>query len=193
MFGRRYLNNMVFKPKEPKQNEFVKKRVYEVLGKKYRFDPEDKEALAMWDTTGMEKFFNYFFYGMRVFLGIIGAFTLIVGGIGVSNIMNVVIEERTKEIGIKMATGAKKRFILSQFLFETLLITFIGGAIGFLVSWGIISVFPLFKLEEYIGTPAFSASVAILAALILGLIGLLAGFFPARRASSLNPIEALRL
>jgi putative ABC transport system permease protein len=193
MFGRRHLNNMVFKPKDPEQNEYVKKRVYQVLGKKYRFDPEDKEALAMWDTTGMEKFFNYFFYGMRIFLGIIGAFTLIVGGIGVSNIMNVVIEERTKEIGIKMATGAKKRFILSQFLFETLLITFIGGAIGFLLSWGILSVFPLFKLEEYVGTPVFSASVAILAALILGWIGFLAGFFPARRASSLNPIEALRL
>jgi putative ABC transport system permease protein len=193
MFGRRHLDNIVFKPKDPKQNEYVNKRVYEVLGKKYRFDPEDKEALMMWDTTGMDKFFNYLFYGLRIFLGIIGAFTLVVGGIGVSNIMNVVIEERTKEIGIKMATGAKKRFILSQFVFETLLITFIGGAIGFLLSWGIISIVPMFKIEEYIGIPVFSASVAIVATLILGLIGFLSGFFPARRAASLNPIEALRL
>jgi len=193
MFGRRYLDNMVYKPKDPKQNEYVNKRVYQVLGKKYRFDPEDKEALMMWDTTEMDKFFNYLFYGLRIFLGIIGAFTLVVGGIGVSNIMNVVIEERTKEIGIKMATGAKRLFILSQFVFETLLITFIGGAIGFLISWGILSIVPMFSIEDYIGTPVFSASVAILATLILGLIGFLSGFFPARRAASLNPIEALRL
>ncbi|KPK98059.1 MAG: hypothetical protein AMJ90_10030 [candidate division Zixibacteria bacterium SM23_73_2] len=193
MFGRRYLDNMVFKPRDPKQNEYVKEKVFEVLGKKYRFDPEDKEALMMWDTTEMDKFFNYFFYGMRVFLGILGAFTLIVGGIGVSNIMNVVIEERTREIGIKMAVGAKRIFILSQFVFETLLITFIGGAVGFLISWGILSIFPMFKLEQYVGTPTFSASVAILATLILGLIGFFAGFFPARRAASLNPIQALRL
>lgn len=193
MFGRRHLNNIVFKPKDPRQTEYVKKRVYEVLGKKYRFDPEDKEALAMWDTTGMDKFFNYLFYGLRIFLGIIGAFTLVVGGIGVSNIMNVVIEERTKEIGIKMATGAKRLFILSQFVFETLLITFISGAVGFLLSWGIISIVPMFKIEDYIGTPVFSASVAVVATLILGLIGFLSGFFPARRAASLNPIEALRL
>jgi putative ABC transport system permease protein len=193
MFGRRDLDNMVLKPKVPKQNEYVINRVYEVLAKKYKFDPKDKEALMVWDTSEMDKFLNLLFMGMRVFLGIIGAFTLIVGGIGVSNIMNVVIEERTREIGIKMATGAKRGYILSQFVFETLLITFIGGAVGFLISWGITTVFPLFKLEEYVGTPVFSSSVAIIAALILGLIGFFAGFFPARRASSLNPIEALRL
>ena len=193
MFGRRNIDNMVIKPNVPKQNEYVINRVYEVLGKKYKFDPKDKEALLIWDTAEFDKFINLLFMGMRVFLGIIGAFTLIVGGIGVSNIMNVVIEERTREIGIKMATGAKRRYILSQFVFETLLITFIGGAIGFLISWGMTAVFPLFKLEEYVGNPVFSSSVAVIAALILGLIGFLAGFFPARRAASLNPIEALRL
>ena len=88
----------------------------------------------MWDTTGQFKFFDTFMLAFTGFLGVVGSLTLVVGGIGVSNIMNVVVEERTKEIGIKMALGAKQRFILGQFLLETLLVTGIGGAIGFAVS-----------------------------------------------------------
>ncbi len=81
----------------------------------------------MWDTTEGMKFINTFFLAFRGFLGIVGALTLVVGGIGVSNIMNVAVEERTKEIGIKMALGAKRRYVVGQFLFETLLITLVGG------------------------------------------------------------------
>ncbi|MFQ6003788.1 MAG: ABC transporter permease, partial [Candidatus Zixiibacteriota bacterium] len=103
MYGYKYVNDIIFKPKDAREGEFVKKQVYRVLGKKYKFDPEDKEALSMWDTSEMEKFLTYFFLAFRAFLAIIGTFTLIVGGIGVSNIMNVVVEERTREIGIKMS------------------------------------------------------------------------------------------
>ena len=109
---------------------------------KYRFDPTDEEAIQMWDTTEGTKFLDTFFLAFRGFLGIVGALTLVVGGIGVSNIMNVVVEERTKEIGIKMALGAKRRYVIGQFLFETLLITVVGGIVGFLISWGICAVFP---------------------------------------------------
>ena len=94
-----------------------------VLAGRQRFDPDDKEAFSVWDTTEEFAFLGTFFLSFRLFLGIIGSFTLIVGGIGVSNIMNVVVEERTKEIGIKMALGAKTPWILRQFLIETLLIT----------------------------------------------------------------------
>ncbi len=141
----------------------------------------------------METFFNAFFGGFRIFLGVIGAFTLIVGGIGISNIMNVVVEERTKEIGIKMALGAKKRFVRTQFIFETLILTAVGGLVGFLFSYGVISVFPYLQLDEFIGHPRMSYSVSIAAVSVLGLIGLIAGYFPARRASDLKPVEALRL
>lgn len=192
MYGYRYVNDIIFKPKDARQGEFVKKQVYQVLGKKYKFDPEDKEALSMWDTTEMEKFLTYFFLAFRAFLAIIGTFTLIVGGIGVSNIMNIVVEERTKEIGIKMSLGAKKGHILSQFVFETLLITFFGGLIGFLFSTLVVKVFPLFKLEEYMGTPEISFSSTLIAVVVLGLVGLISGFFPARRAANLNPVQALK-
>jgi putative ABC transport system permease protein len=132
MYGHRYVNDIIFKPEDPRQTEPVKEKVYKVLSKKYKFDPEDKEALSMWDTTEMAKFLTYFFLAFRVFLVLIGTATLIVGGIGVSNIMHVVVEERTKEIGIKMSLGAKKAHIVSQFIFETLVITFVGGTMGFL-------------------------------------------------------------
>ena len=89
----------------------------------------------MWDTTEGVKFLDTFFLTFRGFLGVVGALTLVVGGIGVSNIMNVVVEERTREIGIKMALGAKPRFVGRQFLFETLLITASGGLLGFAIPW----------------------------------------------------------
>ena len=193
MYGHKYVNNLIFKPKDPTKVESVKKQVYGVLGKKNKFDPEDKEALAMWDTSEMEKFLTYFFLAFRAFLTIIGTFTLIVGGIGVSNIMNVVVEERTKEIGIKMSLGAKKRHILSQFVFETLMITFVGGTIGFMFAFMVVKVFPYFKLEEYMGIPEISFSAGLIAVGVLGLVGFISGFFPARRAANLNPVQSLKL
>jgi putative ABC transport system permease protein len=193
MYGHKYVNNLIFKPKDPRKVESVKKQVYGVLGKKNKFDPEDKEALGMWDTSEMEKFLTYFFLAFRAFLAIIGTFTLIVGGIGVSNIMNVVVEERTKEIGIKMSLGAKRRHILSQFVFETLTITFVGGIVGFMFAFMVVKVFPYFKLEEYMGTPEISLSAGLIAVGVLGLVGFISGFFPARRAANLNPVQSLKL
>ncbi|MEO8275966.1 MAG: FtsX-like permease family protein, partial [Thermoanaerobaculia bacterium] len=129
----------------------------------------------------------------RSFLGIVGALTLVVGGIGVSNIMNVVVEERTKEIGIKMALGAKRRYVIGQFLFETLFITVVGGIAGFLISWTACAVFPRLGFQDFIGDPRISFQVASITTGILGAIGLLAGYFPARTAANLRPVEALRM
>jgi len=193
MYGREYINNMVFRADDPSRTESVKKGAYKVLGTKYKFDPDDTEALSMWDTTEQEQFFSTFFIAFRTFLGVIGAFTLIVGGISISNIMNVVVEERTKEIGIKMAVGAKPRFIMGQFIFETLMLTAVGGALGFLFAWAVVAIVPNFKVEDYIGTPTISTSVAVAALSVLTAIGMVAGYFPARRAARCNPIEALRL
>lgn len=193
IYGTKYIENLIFQAREIQQIEATKKKVIAVAARKYRFDPSDEEAIQMWDTTEGTKFLDTFFLAFRGFLGVVGALTLVVGGIGVSNIMNVVVEERTKEIGIKMALGARRRYIVGQFLFETLLITIVGGVAGFLISWGICAIVPNFGVEEFIGTPRISIQVAAITTAILGLIGLLAGYFPARTASNLQPVEALRM
>ncbi|HEX7678255.1 MAG TPA: ABC transporter permease, partial [Thermoanaerobaculia bacterium] len=128
--GDKYVDNFVFQAANAGDTKGVMKRLSAALGRRLRFDANDKEALSMWDTTEQFQFFDTFMLAFNAFLGIIGVLTLVVGGIGVSNIMNVVVEERTREIGIKMALGAKQRYILGQFLIETMLVTFLGGAVG---------------------------------------------------------------
>jgi putative ABC transport system permease protein len=192
LYGDRKVANFVVQAKDVRRTEAVKTQVYEVLGRKLQFDPKDKEALGMWDTTEGDKIMRTVFLGLRLFLGIVGSFTLIVGGIGVSNIMHVVVEERTREIGVKLAVGAKPRFILGQFLLETLALTAVGGALGFLLTLGVIAVFPQ-ALDKYVGTPVASPVVIVTTTALLGVIGAIAGFFPARRAALLDPVVALKL
>jgi putative ABC transport system permease protein len=188
--GQRTIDNFVAQPRSPARAEAAKDQVISVLARRHRFDPRDKEALGIWDTTEGQKFLDTFMLAFRSFLGIVGSFTLIVGGIGVMNIMNVVVEERTREIGIKMALGAKPRAVLSQLLLETVILTSAGGAIGMLMAWGICAVVPD---NEYVGKPEFSASLGALTAAMLGVIGLLAGWFPARDAARLDPVVAMKL
>jgi putative ABC transport system permease protein len=187
------VSNFVFQARHPSLVPEVTKAVYAVLGRRLKFDAADKEAISMWDTSEGEKFFDAFFLTFRTFLAVIGSFTLMVGGLGVSNIMYVVVEERTREIGIKLAVGAKPRYIQGQFLLETLTLTAVGGFLGFVITLAVLAVFPLLKLDEFIGTPAASPLVVLTTAALLGTIGLVAGYFPARRASVLDPVVALKL
>ena len=191
--GEKYVSNFVFQAASPGDTKELLKRLSAAMGKRLRFDAKDKEALSMWDTTEQFQFFDVFMLAFNSFLGIVGVLTLIVGGIGVSNIRNVVVEERTREIGIKMALGAKQRWILSQFLLETMLVTFIGGAIGFGISLAICAVFPKAGFTEYVGDPVVSPTVTLLTALALGIVGLIAGYFPARDAAQLDPVVAMKL
>jgi putative ABC transport system permease protein len=187
------VDNIIYQPAIAGESKQVTASVREILSHRQRFDPTDKEALSVWDTTEQFAFFEIFFLSFRLFLGIIGSFTLIVGGIGVSNIMNVVVEERTREVGIKMALGARSRWVLRQFLLETLLLTAFGGAIGFAISLTICAIFPKFGVQEAVGNPEVSLGVAAITAAILGLTGLVAGYFPAREASRLDPVVAMKL
>ncbi|MBI3243570.1 MAG: ABC transporter permease [Chloroflexi bacterium] len=125
---------------------------------------------------------------LTAFLGFIGVISLVVGGIGVMNIMLVSVTERTREIGLRKAVGAKRRAILVQFLIETLVLSFIGGLLGIGLGW-LISY--LVNLSGQITTRVDMATITI-AFVVTGLVGIFAGLYPAWRASRLRPIEALR-
>jgi putative ABC transport system permease protein len=131
-----------------------------------------------------------------MFLFGVGFLTLLIAGVGVANVMYVVVKERTREIGIRMAVGARRSHILAQFIIEALLIAFIGGALGMLFCWGVVSFVRTLPsndgVMQFFGRPVFSPGTMLLTASLLALIGLLAGFFPARRAASVDPVESLR-
>ncbi len=193
--GQEYLNNFIFTARDVDRTEAVTAEVLRTIAGKHRFDPTDEEALMIWDTAQMARFFSTFSLAFRLFLGIIGALTLVVGGIGVSNIMNVVVEERTPEIGIKMALGARPRAVLGQFLLETLIVTGVGGVIGLGITAAICAAFPTLGRDaiDFVGVPTVSPLVAGTTAALLGLIGLVAGFFPARAAANLDPVVAMKM
>ena len=148
--------------------------------------------MGVWDTSEQAQFLDTFMLAFKLFLGIVGSLTLVVGGIGVSNIMNVVVEERTREIGIKMALGAQPGSVLRQFLLETTIITGVGGVIGLGLAFGICAVFPALGATDFVGDPTVSPVVAAATAALLGVIGLIAGYFPARSAAAMDPVVAMK-
>ena len=190
------VDNLVYRPVSLDVADLAKAQLYRVMGAKYHFDPEDTRSLGIWDTREMQRINYNVGLGIQIFLGIIGALTLFVGGMGVANIMFAVVKERTREIGVKMALGAKERQVMLPFVFEALLMTVLGGILGTCVSLGLIAVIAALPLKgeafEFLGRPTFSPAIAAATATVLGTIGGLAGFFPAKRASSVNPAVSLR-
>jgi len=192
LFSAKYVDDFVFKPNDPSMSKVLIKRMRTALGRKLGFSPNDRDALWVWDTTDVDKFLSIFFAAFNIFLGIIGSFTLIVGGVGVASIMHIVVEERVREIGIKLALGAKRRTILFQFFFEALSIVILGGAAGFLLAVFIVKIAPLGKIQEYVGIPQVNYLVGLITIAVLLTVGSVASLNPARKAASTNPIEALR-
>jgi putative ABC transport system permease protein len=192
VFGADRLNNIIFTAKDPSRSEETVSQVRSVLGRKYRFDPEDEDAVWIWNTAEFDKFVFVFFLAFNIFMGLIGSFTLAVGGIGVANIMYIVVQERTKEIGIKRAVGARKSDILIQFFSETIFIVAIGSAIGFGLAVLIVKALQFIPIKDFVGTPELSIEVAIATMAVLTVVSLSAGLMPARRAANLNVVDCLR-
>lgn len=196
MFTDTKLGNMVYQPVSFELADQAKAEIYRVLGRKYRFDPDDTRALGIWDTRENIRITGNIALGIQIFLGIIGALTLFVGGMGVANIMYAVVKERTREIGVKMALGAKVRQVMAPFVMEALLMTVLGGLLGTAVSLGLMAIIAALPLKgeafDFLGRPTFSPAIALATSAILGAVGTLAGYFPARRAAGVNPAVSLR-
>jgi putative ABC transport system permease protein len=196
MFTDAKIGNFVYKPASLELGDQAKAQVYRVLGRKYRFDPDDSRALGIWDTRENQRITDNIALGIQMFLGIIGTLTLLVGGMGVANIMYAVVKERTREIGVKMALGAKARQVMAPFVLEALLMTVAGGIVGTAVSLGLMAIVAALPLKDeafdFLGRPTFSPAIGAATSAVLGTIGTLAGYFPARRAASVNPAVSLR-
>ncbi len=196
-FGRDQLNNLVIQVHEPSQMEGALRRFKEVLGAKYGFDPGDEKSLWVWDTVKSSSTTANVMVGMEIFLGIIGGLTLLIGGVGVANIMFAVVKEKTREIGIQMALGARSRWITGPFVLQGLLYTLLGGTFGLILATVLVLLLSLVPTEgnmalEFLGKPTLSWPIGVATAAILGLIGVLAGYFPARRAAAVDPAQTLR-
>ncbi len=195
-YQRRRINHMIVRPSVKSGSKDLIRDIRYILGKKYRFDPTDKYALSVWDDIEMEKIASKIFLGLNIFFGVIGALTLVIAGVGVANIMYVVVKERTRELGIRRAAGAKRKHIVYHFVGEAFLITGGGGVLGIIFSLGVIGLASLIPIDsgvmKYMGHPIFSWQIAVVTVIILVLIALLSGIFPARQAADIEPVEALR-
>ena len=195
IYGHKYVNHFVLRPRSVEEAPALKSKLYEVLGRKYKFDPSDERAIGVWDFIENEKEGAKVFLGIEIFLGVIGGFTLLLAGVGVANIMYVTVKERTNEFGVKLALGARKHHIKLQVIFESLLIALTGGIAGLLFSWAVVSGAQRLPKEgamEFLSNPVISVPISVVTVGILLLIGLVAGFFPARRAANVDPVESLR-
>ena len=198
LYGRRYLSDFVVRADSPEGTAAMKARLFEVLGAKYRFDPQDERALQMWDTLETQKVTQNIAIGIELFLGVIGGLTLLIGGVGVANIMYATVKNRTREIGVQMALGARRSYVLGPLVVESLALTAMGGTIGIVLGVGLVELLAFLQAKansealQFMGAPTFSPGVALTVVVLLGTIGFLAGFFPSRRAVAIQPAVALR-
>jgi putative ABC transport system permease protein len=187
-----YLDDIVFEVVDPEEHEAAVLQVRRSLARVRHFDPQDKDALFIWDTMDSAKQLAKIFGVVTLFFGCVAIVTLCLGGIGVMNIMLVSVTERTREIGTRKAMGATKRDILRQFFAESALLTVVSGCLGLGFGVGTCVLMKAVPLPDFVPHPIVSPISIVLSIFTLSLITVTAGMYPAQRAADMTPVESLR-
>jgi putative ABC transport system permease protein len=194
-----YLDTIWFTYQTP-EYESLEQSVRSIMATQHKFNQTDHQAVEVFNLMMQVHQFEIITLGLKILMGFIGTLTLGIGGVGLMNIMLVSVTQRTREIGVQKALGARRRYILTQFLAEALTITFIGGVLGVILAYAValsvgrLTLYSAFAKNGEAGDIRLiiAPGTLIASTLILGAVGLISGMIPAFRASRLNPIEALR-
>ncbi|PKN00322.1 MAG: hypothetical protein CVU78_01810 [Elusimicrobia bacterium HGW-Elusimicrobia-2] len=188
VFGNKYVEGIEVKVKDENDMGLVQSEIQRLVAKRQDLPDDKKELIEVRNSAEIQEAVSSTADTFAWLLGSIAFISLLVGGIGIMNIMLVSVTERTREIGIRKAIGANNRDILSQFIIETVVICILGGVLGVLLGAAI-----TVALSRFAGwSTKISAFSVALSLIFSGLIGLFFGLWPARKAARLNPIDALR-
>jgi putative ABC transport system permease protein len=186
------IGNVVMQPVSRAQHLAAIDQVHKIVARNHGFDPSNKDAFEGWDTVQTQDMVGKIFDGMDIFLGGVGMVTLLLGAIGIINIMLVSVTERTQEIGLMKALGATNRRILMQFFLEGIFLTVLSGGTGIAIAAAVMAGLAKIPTPPGFDLPHIVPASAAVAVISLSLAGIVAGLYPARKASMLQPVEALR-
>jgi putative ABC transport system permease protein len=192
--GNNEINNLAFtlSPEMIVQSDKIAQELRGSFAKRHIFSVDDQRAIYINNNLEEFKKFQNLFIGIKIFVWVIGIGTIISGIVGVSNIMLIVVKERTTEIGVRKALGATPSSIIGLILMESVFITSVAGYFGLVAGVGVLELVSPYVKSDFFLNPEANISIAIGATLLLIVSGTLAGLIPARRAANIKPIEALR-